>query len=102
MMTFLHCVCACSVTKSCLTLCNSMDCSPLGSPVCEIFQARILVWAAMPPPWNLADSGIKLVSLMSPALAGGFFTTEPPGKPHIYVQLSSVQSLSRVRLFETP
>ena len=28
--------------------------------------------------WNLPRSGIKPVS---PALAGGFFTTEPPGKP---------------------
>ena len=79
-----------------------MDSSLSGSSVLGILQARILVWAAMPPPWNLADPGIKLVSFMSPALAGGFFTTEPPGKPHIYVQLSSVQSLSRVRLFKTP
>ena len=29
--------------------------------------------------WDLLISGIKP---MSPALAGGFFTTEPPGKPH--------------------
>ena len=28
-----------------------------------------------PPPTDLSDSGIELVSLMSPALAGGFFTT---------------------------
>ena len=33
--------------------------------------------------------------LVSPALAGGFFTTEPPGKPHL-LQFSSVQSLSFV------
>ena len=31
-----------------------------------------------PSPGDLPDSGIKP---MSPALAGGFFTTEPPGKP---------------------
>ena len=62
-----------------------MDCSPLGSSVYEILHARILGWAAMPPPWNLADPGIELVSLTSPALAGGFFITEPPGKPHVYV-----------------
>ena len=59
-------------------------------------------WVAMPSSGDLPDLGIESMSLMSPALAGGFFTTEPPGKPHIYVQLSSVQSLSRVRLFETP
>ena len=30
-----------------------------------------------PPPGDLPDSGIKPLSLMSPELAGGFFTTEP-------------------------
>ena len=29
----------------------------------------------------LQDSGIEPTSLVSPALAGRFFTTEPPGKP---------------------
>ena len=29
---------------------------------------------------NLSDPGIEPVSLMSPALEGRFFTTEPPGK----------------------
>ena len=37
------------------------------------------------PPGDLPDPGIKLSSLMSPALAGGFFTTEPPGKPFSYI-----------------
>ena len=32
----------CSVTQSRLTLCDSMDCSPPGSSVHGIFQARIL------------------------------------------------------------
>ena len=32
----------CSVTQSWLTICNSMHCSPLGSSVHGIFQARIL------------------------------------------------------------
>ena len=35
-----------------------------------------------PSPGDLPDSGIKPVSLVSPALAGRFFTTEPPGKPN--------------------
>jgi len=34
-----------------------------------------------PPPRDLPNPGIKPMSLMSPALAGGFFTTAPPGKP---------------------
>ena len=35
------------VTRSCSTLCNPMDCSPLGSFVHGIFQARILEWIAI-------------------------------------------------------
>ena len=34
--------------QSCLTLCNPMDCSPPGSSVHGILQARILEWVAMP------------------------------------------------------
>ena len=32
------------VTQSCPTLCDPMDCSPPGSSVHGIFQARILKW----------------------------------------------------------
>ena len=47
------CVCACVsvcllVTQSCQTLCDPMDCSPPGSSVHRIFQARILEWVAIP------------------------------------------------------
>ena len=40
------CVCAClfSVTRSCPTLRNPMDCSPPGSSIYEILQARTLEW----------------------------------------------------------
>ena len=40
--------CFCLVTQSCLTLCNPMDCSPPGSSVHGILQARILEWVAIP------------------------------------------------------
>ena len=33
------------------------------------------------PYWDLPDPGITLASLESPAIAGEFFTTDPPGKP---------------------
>ena len=55
-----------------------MDCSPPDSSVHGISQARILEF---PSPGDLPDPGIKLTSLMFLALAGGFFTTETPGKP---------------------
>ena len=35
------------VAQSCLTLCNPMDCSLLGSSVHGILQARILEWGAI-------------------------------------------------------
>ena len=35
------------VAQLCLTLCNPMDCSPRGSSVHGIFQARVLKWAAI-------------------------------------------------------
>ena len=40
-------------------------------------------WSGLPipSPGNLPDPGIKPESSVAPALAGGFFTTEPPGKP---------------------
>ena len=62
----------------CPTLCNPMDCSPPGSSVHGILQARIVEWVAMPSSREssrLRDLPMFLASFMSPALAGGFFTT---------------------------
>ena len=36
------------VPQSCLVLCDPMDCSPPGSSVHGILQARTLQWVAMP------------------------------------------------------
>ena len=54
-----------------------MDWGLPGSSVHGILQARVLEWVAMPSSRdsNLPNSGIKPASLMSPAFAGGFFTT---------------------------
>ena len=40
-------------------------------------------WSGVPfaPPGDLPDPEIESVSLTTPVLADGFFTTEPPGKP---------------------
>ena len=65
------CMCAKSL-QLCLTLCDPVDCSPLGSSVGRILQARILEWVAMSPPGNLPDSGVEPES---PALAGEFITS---------------------------
>ena len=59
------CLCACSVAQSCLTLCNPTGCSPPGSSVHGILQARIREWVPCPPPGNLPDPGIEARSHVS-------------------------------------
>ena len=59
----------------CLTLCGSMDCNPQGSSVHGILQARILEWVSSPFSLLLPHPGTEPASPVSPALAGGFFTT---------------------------
>ena len=43
-------------------------------------------WSGLrfPTPEDRPNPGIKCTTLASPALAGGFFATEPPGKPLNY------------------
>ena len=45
------------------------------SSVHGIFQARIAEWVAMLSSGDIPNPGSKAESLMSPALAGTFFTT---------------------------
>ena len=66
------------VTQSYLTLSDPMDCSPPGSSVHRIFQARILEWLPFPSLGDLPNSGIKPGS---PALQTNSLPSEPPGKP---------------------
>ena len=46
--TCLCAVCSAKLLQSRLTLCDPVDCSPPGSSVHGVLQARILEWAAMP------------------------------------------------------
>ena len=55
-----------------------MDCSPPGPFVHGILQGRMLEWLPFPSPGDFPNPAMESVSL---ALAGRFFTTEPPGKP---------------------
>ena len=47
------------VAQSCLTLCDPIDCSPPGSSVCGILQARVLEWVAIPFSRDLPNPGIE-------------------------------------------
>ena len=78
----------CLVTKSCPTFCNPMDCT-CQAPLSMGFS-RQEYWRGLsfPPPGDLLDPWIEPMSPVSPALAGRFFTAEPPGKPLNYYYLS--------------
>ena len=54
---------------------DPMNCSPPGSSVHGILQAKILEWVAVPSSMASPDPRIEPASLMSPVLTGGFFTT---------------------------
>ena len=76
--------------QSCPTVYDPMDCSSPGSSVYGIFQARIVVWVAMPS--SRRSSPFKdwtQVSSVS-CIARGSFTAEPLGKPIYIFQLSSI------------
>ena len=68
------------------TLCNSLDCSPPGSSIQEISQARILEWD---PPGDPPDPG---VDPESPGVAWGFFTIEPPVRAELFLTGCQAQS----------
>ena len=84
------CVCVCVYTLSCFSDVQlfvtlwTIACQALLLMECS----RQEYWSGLPrpSPGDLPNPGIKPVSLSSPALAGRFFTTVPPGKPwYIYI-----------------
>ena len=65
--------------RSCLTLCDPMDCSLPGSSVHEILQARILEW--------IANSLLQRIFLTQGSNSGllhcrDSLLSQPPGKSH--------------------
>ena len=72
---------ACALTLSPFSrvrLCDPVDGSPPGSSVHGILQASILQWVVVPSSGDLPDPGTEPASLMSPVLAGRFFTFSAP------------------------
>ena len=78
-----------TVTQLCLTLCGPMGCSPPGSSVHRISQARTLEWVVISS--SKGSSQTSTIKPASHALAGGFFTIEPSGKPfsrlHVIIKI---------------
>ena len=71
------------IAQSYPTLFDPVDCSPPGSSVHGISQARIWSGLPFPSPGDLSDPGIEPISLVVPELVGRSLPREPPGKPHI-------------------
>ena len=61
-----------SVSQSCLTLCDPMDCNPPGSSVHGILQARTLEWVAI----SAAVKSLQLCPTLCDPIDGS-----PPGSP---------------------
>ena len=99
-------VCVCSAAQSCLTLRDLMDCSPPGSPVHGILQAKILEWAAIPfsrrsnpcllGPLHWQADSLPLNHLENPKYARSRFKQFHPEKEMLFSGLHrfSASSLS--------
>ena len=66
----------CLVAQSCPTLCDLVDCSPPGSSVHGILQARLWNGLPCPPPEDLLNPGIEFRSF---TLQVDPLPSEPPG-----------------------
>ena len=64
--------------QSCPILCDFMACSPPGSSVRGILQARILEWVAIPFSRDLPDPGNELGPTV---LQADSLLSKPPGEP---------------------
>ena len=79
-------MCVCSVAQSCLDSFATQWTVACQAPLNMEFP-RQEYWSGLPfpPPGDLHNPGIEPVPLVPPALAGGFFTTEPLGKPLLLI-----------------
>ena len=75
-------MCVSSVTQSCPTLCDPMNCSPPGPSVHGILQARMLEWVALSSSRGSSQSqGSNLVLLFYLLWILHLWKNEAPGSP---------------------
>ena len=74
------------VNQSCPTLSDHIDCSPSGSSVHGILQARIMSELSCPPPGDLSNPGIKP---RSPTLQADSLPSESPRKLKYLINYSN-------------
>ena len=78
-LPFIYCCCCCLGTQSCPSLEASWTVACQAPLFMAFSRQECWIGLSFPPPGDLLlDPGIKPAS---PALTGGFFIAEPPGKP---------------------
>ena len=87
------------VAPSCPTLCNSMDCSPPGSSVHGILQARELEWVAI--PFSTRSSQPRDHTWVS-CITGRFFTIWARLEIPILYALWLIVKLTKVLQAQSP
>ena len=73
----IYTLCYCLIIQSCLSLYDPMDCSPPGSSVYEISQARILEWVAMPSSRSPGNFSLSNLSVWKGKKIGHWKTNSP-------------------------
>ena len=87
----MNCVCVCMSAKllqPCLTFCDPMDCSPTGSSVHGVLQARVLEWGAiflLQRIFPTQGSNPHLLHLLHWQV--GSLPLSPPGKLCIHIHV---------------
>ena len=93
-----------SVSQTCLTIWDGVNCRPLGSSVHGIFEAKLLEWVAIScsrgSSWPRDQTHLSRISCLGRWILYHWASWEAP--KNASVQFSSVQSLSHVQLFATP
>ena len=97
------CVCVCVlVTRSCLTLCNPMDCSLPGYSVYVILQASILQWVAV--PFTRRSPQPRDWTCVS-CIVGRFFTVWTTREAHSFmheVWINHIHWVSQIMVWKCP
>ena len=101
-LSFIFLTCVCVLIQSCLPLCDPMDCSPPGSSIHGILQARILEWVAI--PFTKGSSQTRDQTWVS-CTPGRFFTVYRnhlgPSFIHIWASLVALLVKNLPAMWET-
>ena len=81
-------LCVCSYLR--LIFCDPMDCSPPGSCVHGILQARILEWVAMPSSRGFSIPRDWTYVFCDSSITDRFSTTERPGKSQLHTCMLAI------------